>query len=892
MEQVARRRQQGIRRAAGNRAQIKIPTRPNATQQYRNLMQRTGLPIEESLPDLLQSLRATSAAVLVAPPGAGKTTVVPLALAREKWCANQRIIMLEPRRLAAHAAATRMAELTQTRVGEQIGIRARFGTRVSADTRIEVMTDGVFTRIALEDPMLEGIAAVIFDEFHERSLDCDFGFALARDIQTGLRPDLRILVMSATLDGARISALMDDAPVHESEGRMFPVDTRYLGRSAHHRIEDAMVDAVRQALSETEGAVLAFLPGQGEIRRTQQRLAEILPQDRTCVRPLYGGLAAQEQFLALAPAPKGQRKIVLATAIAETSLTIPDVRVVIDSGLARVPRYDPGARMVRLETHRVSRAAADQRRGRAGRLAAGVCYRLWNAPETRSLRPFDTPEVETANLAGVVLDCAAWGVLEPTTLAWLDPPPRAAVSTARQELQALNALDAQGQVTPEGEALRALPLPPHLALMLIRAAKSNQEEDAAAIAAVLVERGVGGRSIDLEERIRSFAHAKSERARNMRAVMRRWIKTARQISAAHVAPPHVAEQAPSTIAGLLAIAYPDRLAKNRGQPGKFHLANGRGAELDPADPLADAPFLVVADMTGRAATARILCAAALTEDDLLGFAGTRITEQFVLEFDASVQAVRARKQVRLEALTLLSHPAPIPDDADVVGPLCQGIAQVGCHGLPWTKAQRQLLARARFFAPHANALTHSGTRADTAAQAQAAAGNRPDHLDLSERALNATVADWLGPYIAGKSAIKQITPSDLDAALAALIPWSLRQHLDQMLPEQFLAPSGQRHAIVYEAETEGDPVPFVALRVQEMFGTRAHPALAEGRIPLSLVLLSPAGRPLQVTQDLPGFWAGSWRDVAAQMRGRYPRHSWPDDPAAAAPTARAKPRRR
>lgn len=819
------------------------------------------LPIEEALPRLKAALASHNSAVLVAPPGAGKTTRVPLALLGEPWLAGGRIVILEPRRIAARGAAARMAETLGQSVGQTVGIRARFATRVGRETRIEVMTEGVFTRLVLDDPGLDGIAAVLFDEFHERSLDSDLGLALARDVQSALRDDLRILLMSATIDGARVASLLGDAPVITSEGRAFPVDTRYLGRDRMGRIEDDMAVAVRRALADETGSILAFLPGQGEILRTAERLAASPLPAGVVLAPLYGALSAAEQDRAIQPAPAGSRKVVLATAIAETSLTIEGVRIVIDSGLARVPRFDPGARVTRLETVRVSRASADQRRGRAGRLEPGVCYRLWDAPETMSLRPFETPEIMAADLAGLVLDCAAWGVSDPGQLTWLDPPPASGVAAARAELERLGALAAAGGLSAHGEAIRTLALPPHLASMVVQAARSGQAREAASIAAILVERGMGGRSCDLDDRLRAFAADRSARGRDMRALAERWAQAANE-----VAPSSDRLEPSRSTAGLLSLAYPDRIAIARGQPGDFQLASGRGGRLDPAEALASARLLVVADLVGSAAAGRITLAARLDEAELADIAADQIVSSRELSFDAASGSVRARLNRRLGRLVLESRPVPVVGDDAVAQILCAGITELGIGRLPWSKAQLQLRQRIGFL-------------------------RRSGHMrapDLTDAALAADVEAWLQPYLAGKTAVAEIGVADLDAALTGLIPWELQRGLDDAVPTHFTAPTGNRHPIDYE----GEGAPRVGLRVQELFGLKAHPSVAGGRLPLTLELHSPAGRPIQVTRDLPGFWAGSWRDVCADMRGRYPKHPWPDDPANAPPTARAKPRGR
>jgi ATP-dependent helicase HrpB len=817
------------------------------------------LPIDEALEPLASALESGAKAVLIAPPGAGKTTRVPLALDGVPWLRGRKILVLEPRRLAARGAARRMAASLGEEVGESVGLRARLETRVSRKTRIEVLTEGVFTRMILDDPTLEGIGAVLFDEFHERSLDADLGLALALDAQKSLRDDLRILVMSATLAGDRVAALLDNAPVITSEGRAYPVETRYLGKNPSLRLEDRMADAIDRALRAESGSILAFLPGQGEIRRTEERLRDRLDPATTILAPLYGALDRREQDQAIEPAPTGKRKVVLATSIAETSLTIEGVRVVVDCGTSRVPRFDPDVGVTRLATVRVSRASADQRRGRAGRTEPGVCYRLWDEAETASLPAFGEPEIRSADLAPLLLDCAEWGVTDPRTLAWLDPPTAAALEAAHEELATLGALDASGRMTATGRALRALPLPPRLAAMLVAAAELGSETQASEIAAILVERGLGGNDTSLDHRLENFRRDRSRRATEMRRLAEGWARTA----VASLSTRKSRSEERST-AALLALAYPERIAKARGARGQFLLANGRGASLDAADALARAPFLVVGEMQGTAAATRILLAAATSEADILGFAGHRIASRDEVAFDSEASAVRARRIRRLDAIELASEPRPAEQSPEVEAALAAGLASIGAARLPWSKSQLQLRDRVAFL--------------------RAAGGN--DWPDLSDATLTATLPEWLGPFLAGKTRLPDLSADDLGQALDALIPWPMKRRLEEEAPTHFEAPTGNRHAIEYE----GAGAPALHIRVQELFGLKVHPAIAGGRLPLTLNLLSPAHRPIQITRDLPGFWSGSWAAVKADMKGRYPRHPWPDDPANAAPTSRAKPR--
>ncbi len=818
------------------------------------------LPIDAVRDDILVALAGHTSAVLVAPPGAGKTTRVPLWLADQPWLKGQKVLVLEPRRLAARGAAERMAQTLGQRVGEHVGLRARLTSMVGPRTRIEVVTEGVFTRMILDDPALEGIGAVLFDEFHERSLDADLGLALALDAQRGLRDDLRLLVMSATLDQGRVADLLGDgAPQIACEGRSFPVETRYLGRDPAARIEDQMTSAVMRALDEELGSVLAFLPGQAEIRRVVERLEPRLASRQGIdLAPLYGAMEMQAQDRAVAPAQPGRRKVVLATSIAETSLTIEGVRVVIDCGLSRVPRFEPGSGLTRLATVRVSRAAADQRRGRAGRLEPGICYRLWFEPEMQSLPAFAEPEIRSADLSGLLLDCATWGVTDPGTLNWLDPPPAAAVSAAREELVAAGALDQDGQLTPVGRSVALLPLPPRLAVMLLEAAGRGQHQTAAEISAVLVERGLGGNDGDIDRRLSGFRADRGRRAQDMRRLAGNWARTAATNA------PEVGARQPMSTAAILALAFPDRIAKARDNAGAYLLANGRGARLVDGDPLARASFLVVAEMTGTAAASRIVLAAELTEAELLDIAADRIAIEDVLAFDTGSGQVRGRCIRRLGAITLAAEPRKVEPGEPAQQALADGIAKAGLTRLPWTRHLEQLRERVAFLR-----------------------SAEPDIWpDLSSETLQRTVGEWLQPFLAGKTSLSEITSDEIGFALGRLIPGNGHQRLESEAPSHFQAPTGNRFAIDYMARGG----PQVSIRVQELFGTTDHPVVGRSRIPLTFELLSPAHRPIQITADLPGFWKGSWRDVRADLRGRYPKHEWPDNPSAAMPTARAKPR--
>jgi ATP-dependent helicase HrpB len=808
------------------------------------------LPVEDILPALGAALEARSSAVLVAPPGAGKTTLVPLRLLGAPWLGRGKIVMLEPRRLAARAAAQRMAQTLGEKVGETVGYRVRLQSKVSARTRIEVVTEGVFTRMILADPSLEGVGAVIFDEFHERSLDADLGLALARDAQGLLREDLRILVMSATLDGAAVARLLDDAPVVESQGRAYRVDTRYLGRDERLRLEDQATRAVERALAEESGGVLVFLPGQGEILRTAERLNERLARSDVIVAPLYGALDPAQQDAAIAPAAPGTRKVVLATSIAETSLTIEGVRVVVDCGLARVPRFDPASGLTRLATVRVSRAAADQRRGRAGRTEPGVAYRLWDEAETRALPAFADPEILDADLTGLALDLARWGARDPADLAFLDPPPTAAFAEARALLRRLEALTDDGVLTAHGEALSEFPLAPRLAHMVLKAGETGQAARAALIAALISERGLGGRDADLRHRLEGLLKDRSPRARDAKALAERWARLAGRSGSGEALDDGL----------LLAFAYPERIAKARGGRGEFQLVSGRGAFVEPTDALARERWLAVAEMGGGERRDRILLAAPLEESELVAaFAGQMETDYRLEESGGG--KLRAKRLTRLGRLTVREEIDETPDPAVIAAALAERVRAEGLGKLPWGEAIASFRQRVMFL--------------------QGRGENLPD---ISDFGLLQRLDDWLAPLLVGQRSLAALKPDALDGAVRSLIPWDQQRRVEALAPARWTAPTGNSFAIDYAAEGG----PRVDVRVQEVFGLSEHPTV--GGVPLTLSLLSPGHRPIQTTKDLPGFWKGSWKDVRSDMRGRYPKHVWPEDPASAAPTTRAKPR--
>ncbi|MBK1622995.1 ATP-dependent helicase HrpB [Afifella marina] len=813
------------------------------------------LPVEEALPALFDALRVPGAAVLIAPTGAGKTTRVPLAVLEEGLAGTGKIIVVEPRRLAARAAASRMAKMLGEEVGQTVGYRVRMESRISRTTRIELVTGGVFVRMILDDPGLEGIGAILFDEVHERSIDADLGVALALDARSALRPDVKLCAMSATVDGARFSALFGDAPVVEGAGRLFPVDTRYLGQSPNRRAEDGVEAAILQALREEEGSVLAFLPGQAEILRLADRLAGKVGA-HVDLAPLYGALDLKDQDRAVRPAAAGRRKVVLATSIAETSLTIEGVRIVVDSGLSRRPRYDPGSGLTRLETVRVSRAAADQRRGRAGRTEPGLCFRLWDEPQNAGLMPFDRPEILEAELSAFVLSLLSWGVREPEALAWLDPPPQAAFSEAMELLGRLGAIDRSGLLSEHGKALATFPLAPRLAHMILLAAENGAAWEAAEIAVLVSEQGLGGRSSDLHHRLSVVRGARGGRGAKAREAAKRWARLAEETVGRK-------PREGATSAGLhLAAAWPERIAKSRGPGGRFLMANGRGAYLDEGDPLAAEEFLAIAEVQGGGADARILLAAPLTRGEIE--AAFEISEDDEFSYDSAADRINARRVRRLGALVISAKPLKSFDPEKAAALLAEAALKRGLEALPWPEETRQIFDRIAFLRRHEG----------------------DAWPDLSDKALAERAEEWLLPLAGTSLSLGGISRDSVKEATQPLIPWSKLQELDRKAPATFVAPSGREVAIDYSGDT-----PTVAITPQNLFSLDVHPRILDGRLPLTFELLSPAGRPMQVTQDLPGFWRGSWRDVRAEMRGRYLKHDWPEDPATAAPSTGAKRRK-
>jgi len=817
------------------------------------------LPIEQVIPALLDALASDGRAVLQAPPGAGKTTRVPLALLEADWRAGGNIIVLEPRRLAARSAALRMAKTLGEEVGETVGYRVRLDSRVGPKTIIEVLTEGLFLRRLQADPSLEGVAAVLFDEFHERSVDGDLALAFCLETRAALRDDLRLLVMSATLDGEAIARHLDDAPIITSEGRAFPVEIRNLSRP--DRIEPAMAAAIRQALTEVpDGDILAFLPGGAEIRRTADALSGLAPHiDLT---PLHGDLPLAEQDRAIRPSPTGRRKIVLATSIAETSLTIEGVRIVIDSGLSRIARFDPNSGMGRLETVRVSLAAAEQRRGRAGRVAPGVCYRLWPEAETRALLPFHPPAILEADLTPLALELAVWSA---DGLPWLTPPPVGTLAAARSLLSDLGALE-DGRVTRHGKAMAELGAHPRLAHLMLGGVEEGYGATACLLGALLSERdpmrGPGSRDTDLGRRVDLLRGEETSSALDRGAAAR--IREQAKAFRRQLDVPIQDRERPDgeTIGRLVALAYPDRIAQRRGPPGQFRLSGGRGASLTPEDPLSAHEFLAVAALDGQKQGARIFLAAPISRAGLEAEFPDRLAERAFVEWDEREKIVQARRQIRLGALILSDKPLTTPAPADVAAAVVAGIRRHGLDLLPWSDACANLRTRVAF------------------AQRHDPDGGWPD---LSDAALLESLDDWLAPHLDGISRATHFSRLDLHQILAGLLPWPLPQRLDKLAPTHLPVPSGSRIPIDYSGEE-----PVLAVRLQEMFGLGATPTIADGRVPVLLHLLSPARRPVQVTRDLAGFWQGAYIEVRKDLRGQYPKHYWPDNPLEAEATARTK----
>ncbi|MFC4309639.1 ATP-dependent helicase HrpB [Steroidobacter flavus] len=841
------------------------------------------LPIETALPDLRRALTDHRNVVLQAPPGAGKSTGVPLALLPEPWRGDARIVMLEPRRLAARAVATRMAQTLGEPVGRTVGFRTRLETKVTKDTRIEVVTEGILTRWLQRDPTLEGVALVIFDEFHERSLNADLGLALCLDAQETIREDLRLLVMSATLDGAAVAKLLGDAPIITSEGRAFPVTTHYRERldvrSSRPQYEDMaqiLARTISRAIEDEPGDVLAFLPGQGEIRRAQRFLEETSLPPGVRVLPLFGELSPQEQDAAIQPSRSGERKIVLATNIAETSLTIEGVRIVVDSGQERRSRFDPVTGMGRLELGSISRASADQRRGRAGRVQAGVCYRLWSEVEHAALPAQTAPEIVGADLAPLALELANWGIADPSALRWLDPPPSATFAQARDLLRSLDAIAAEGRVTEHGRALARMATHPRLAHMIVRGAELGLQTTALQIAAVLGERDFlrtqgQDRNVDLRFRVEALRGERSlpanvfidqgakQRALRSIDLLARQLEKPRKDSS---------QLGDFDVGRLLALAYPDRIAQSRGTGGRYLLSSGRGAQLPPAQSLSQAEFLVVADLDAGDREAMIRLAAPLTRELLEADFASHIEHRERFEWSSREQSVAAQDERWLGALKLYERRIDKPDPTRMLEAMLAGVRELGLGALPWTKTARALQTRLIF-----------AKRFDERAPAP--------WPDVSDAALMEHLDEWLAPWLNDMSRRDHLARLDLHDILMSLLDWNAQQRLETFAPTHLAVPSGSRIPIDYTEES-----PTVAVRLQEVFGMHETPTVAEGRVPLTLQLLSPAHRPVQVTRDLVSFWARGYLDVKKELKGRYPKHYWPDDPLTAQATARAKPRPR
>ena len=847
---------------------------------------RSGLPIDAALPALLDALRTGRSAVLQAPPGAGKSTVVPLVLLEEQWARGKRLMMLEPRRLAARAVARRMAQTLGESVGRTVGYRMRMDTRVSRETRIEVVTEGVLTRMLQSDPALEGFAAIIFDEFHERSLQADLGLALTLDARESLSSDLRVLLMSATLDGEAVSRLLGDAPIVAAAGRMFPVESRYVGKGspALENPEKSVAQLIQRAVGEEDGDVLVFLPGGREIRRVQSLLqaADLDPAVR--VLPLFGDLSGEEQDAALQPAPPGRRKVVLATNIAETSLTIEGVRVVIDSGLVRRSVFDPVTGMSRLETQRISRASADQRQGRAGRLGAGVAYRAWSEGSHPSLAAFSPAEIVDADLVPLTLELASWGARDASGLRWLDAPPAATLASARDLLSHLGALDSTGRITAHGREMTSLGLHPRLAHMLLRARDIGCLRLGADLAALLSERDIfrgstGSRDSDITTRIDVMRGANADEKRGGiarsgsegravdRYALQRARATARDLVRQVGNPAHGDRQEADRAGVLLAFAYPDRIGRRRsGSQGAYTLANGRGAHFAEVQSLAKHELIVAVDLDDTDRDARILLAAALHRADLDNYMPERLQRGESIEWSSREQAVVARRVVKLDAIVLEEKPlAEVPADSAREAML-QGVRELGTGALPWTRDARDLQARSEFVRRH----TQQPAPATTD---QPASGGSP-WPDVSDTALAAALERWLAPWLDGVTRRDHLGRLSMVDILRGLLSWEQQRELDRLAPTHLQVPSGSRIRIDYLDES----APVVSVRLQEVFGLEATPRIGGGRVPVTFKLLSPAQRPVQVTRDLAGFWRGTYADVRKDMRGRYPKHYWPENP--------------
>jgi ATP-dependent RNA helicase HrpB len=876
-------REPGSRIRVGSRARRPAGEHPAKRHFALRSLEHSGLPIDEVLPQLRRALREHASAVLTAPPGAGKSTVVPLVLLGEAWAAGKRLLMLEPRRLAARAVAARMAQTLGEAVGRTVGYRMRLDTQVSRETRIEVVTEGVLTRMLQTDPELEGVAAVVFDEFHERSLQADLGLALVLDARESVAPDLKVLIMSATLEGAAVSRLLGDAPGVSSQGRSFPVETRYAGRglpalpdagaarAPQESPEAQTARIVRRALEEELGDVLVFLPGAREIHRVRAALEGSAPAasrgtQRLQILPLYGELSGQEQEAALMPGAPGTRRVVLATNIAETSLTIPGVRIVVDSGLVRRLRFDPATGMSRLETERVSRASAEQRQGRAGRVEPGVCYRAWSEGAQRSLAPFSPAEIVEADLAPLALELGSWGVRDAAALKWLDPPPAAMLASARDLLERLGALDRGGRITPHGREMARLGVHPRLAHMLLRARALGSLPLAADLAALLSERDLlrgtaGARDADMRgpiEALRGESAAEGIDRAALQRARRGARELLRQLGAA--APEAAASRAGASIGGLLALAFPDRIGRQRaGGEGRFTLTNGHGAHFAAPQGLARQELIVAVDLDDRERDARIRLAAPVGREEIETLMAARLERRDSVEWNARAQAVLARRVLRLDGLVLEESALPQIPREEARAAMLEGLRQLGIESLPWSREARDLQARVAFV--------------------RRLGGAHERWPDLADAALAAGVSDWLAPWLDGITRREHLARVPLLEALQARLGWDERRELEALAPSHLTVPSGSRVRIDYLDES----APAVAVRLQEVFGLAATPRIGGGRVPITFKLLSPAQRPVQVTRDLASFWRGAYADVRKDLRGRYPKHDWPENPLEAPP---------
>ncbi|MED4753637.1 ATP-dependent helicase HrpB [Brevibacillus choshinensis] len=839
------------------------------------------LPIDEILPELIEKLRAHTRAVLVAAPGAGKTTRVPLALRDEPWLTGRRILMLEPRRLAARSSARYMAAALGEQVGQTVGYRVKMDAKVGPSTRIEVITEGVLTRMLQADPGLEDVGLILFDEFHERSLHADLGLALSLQAQSLFREDLRLVVMSATLDAFSVAAMMENAPVIVSEGRVFPVETHYLTRPMEGRLETNIIQLIQQALSEETGDMLVFLPGAGEIRRVETVLRESDLPSSTVIAPLYGALPQEVQDAAIQPGTSGKRKIVLATSIAETSLTVEGVRIVIDSGLMRVPRFSPRTGMTRLETIKVSKASADQRRGRAGRLTPGVCYRMWTLQEDRALTAHTAPEIKEADLTPLALELAAWGVNDPAELSWLDEPPKAALEHAHELLLQLGALDPDKRITSHGRQLAEMALHPRLGHMIQKAKERGLTGMACELAALLGEKDIlrgrkAAHDVDLRLRMEALRSVASRGGAALsghadyvevdEGACRRIWQEATQLKQAWSSSLQKEEAKQSVsldaIGTLLAEAYPDRIGQRRGS-GKYLLRNGRGAVFATDQPLAYAPYIVAAQLDDQGSDSRIMLAASITQTELEGVCAEQAEEETAVWWEKASQSVRARKRTRLGALILREASVAQANQEAVTEALLSGIASEGLGLLPWNRHARQLQERMLFM-----------HRLDDA------------WPDVSDDALLETLGEWLGPHANGCKSRDDLLRLSLTSILESMLGWNQKRELDEHAPTHMVVPSGSRVPIDYT----NPEAPILAVRLQELFGWKETPRIGSGRIPLTLHLLSPAHRPVQVTRDLANFWLHTYFEVKKDLKGRYPKHYWPDDPLQAIPTNRTRPR--